>query len=262
MGYKDAAEALFDAAQNEDFKDLRIGHDGKGSYSVWGKRDSVSVGHPAEQGAGSMAPPEPVNNETQPIPNERVKPAKPSPRIRQKPEEPVTPPEATGLANQVQEREALAGVIKEIPSAKGKSAEAWLEEGRKLYDSGADYRAVAREVGDGRSMEPAEVGLLALGKAELLKEVNKARAEVDADPKDTKAQERYRNATEELDSYLSDIQAGKGKASDVFRALQSGVQIDTGDFASVLAEAKRKPHYDPAQDVEIKRLTDEVAANG
>jgi hypothetical protein len=49
----------------------------------------------------------------------------------------------------------------------------------------------------------------------------------------------YDKALENLNNYLADIQQGKGRWSDVGRALQAGTTINEGKFAEVLERAKK-----------------------
>jgi len=167
--------------------------------------------------------------------------------------------DVTGLANQVNEREALDGIISEVEKTKGGSKRHWQEEGRKAVEDGADYEGLADRVGIGQEeLTGLKTGILLEGKRRILNEVNKAREAVDSSPT-VENRQRYDDAQSRLDTYLQNVQAGKGRWSDVGRALQAGTSLDTGNFAEVLAEAKRKPHYDPKQDAKIAELTSEVA---
>src|SRR5690606_22144368 len=144
--------------------------------------------------------------------------------------------DATGLANRVQEEEALGGIIKQVAPAKGEGAKHWQEAGKAAVEDGADYELLAQKIARGEAELTGEnVGILLEGKRQLLAKVNRLREGLKANP-GLRAQ--YEEAQEQLQDYLEAVQAGKGRWSDVGRALQGGTQLDTGDYAAVIAEAE------------------------
>ncbi len=185
---------------------------------------------------------------------------KPSPEGPTKKARPVE--EATGLANQVQEREALAKIISEVESAGGKGKEHWQKVGKAAVENpdhpDADYQALAYRVEAGEAELTGErVGILLEGKRLLENEMLVKRNALDADKGNKEKIAEYQEARTRLDDYLKAVQSGKGRWSDVGRALQAGVELDTGNFAQVIAERNRTGSR--ASDAALKALTDKVA---
>lgn len=160
-----------------------------------------------------------------------------------------TIPEATGLANQVQEEEALSGIIKQVEPTKGASDKAWLKAGQKAVSEGADYMRLAEDVGAGKEELTGEkVGILTEGKRIMLSKLKRLRNDLELDPKNYSLNQLVAQKEAELSTYLDNIQAGKGRWSDAGRALMSGTELDTGNYVEVLKRAER-----------TGRLTEDVA---
>lgn len=140
-------------------------------------------------------------------------------------------PNATGLANQVLDRKAIEGVIDEVEKTKGKGAEYWQGEGKKAVDSGEyDPEILAKRIGDGtEELTGKKVGVLLEGQRNLENALNAA-----------KPGEEYNAARQRLNDYLENVQQGKGRWSDVGRALQAGSELDTGNFANVISEVEKR----------------------
>jgi len=148
---------------------------------------------------------------------------------------------ATGLANQVQEREALNGVIADVEKTKGKAPEDWQSVGRQSVEDGKlDPYQIAHNIGAGREELTGEkVGALLEGKRRLMNALEAAGKALDASPGDPHLKAAYDHARDTLDKYLGDIQKGKGRWSDVGRALQAGTHLDTANPEAVLLAARR-----------------------
>lgn len=152
---------------------------------------------------------------------------------------------ATGLANRVQAEEAELGtIIDEIQPTKGQGKEAWHESGKEdAIASGnaeAYADAIATRVAKGEEeLTGRAVGALLEGKRVKLSKIGLLKEQVLADPKNKALKRKLTDAEEDLDSYLNSVQAGKGRWSDVGRALQAGTTINEGDFAEVLSSARR-----------------------
>lgn len=177
-----------------------------------------------------------------------------------KPEPSPIDENATGIANQVQAREAEAEMTKIIHSMGGKSAEEWQRIGQKLVDEGADYKALAERIAKGtEELTGEKVGILIEGKRRLMGELNRARNALDAKPGAADLINAYDAAKEAVREYEQNIQVGKGKWSDVGRALQGGVDIDTGNFAQVIAEYQRKGgKLTPEIEAKLKAQTEQI----
>jgi hypothetical protein len=178
------------------------------------------------------------------------------------PDEPTAKPkhEATGLANQVQDREALDGIVGEVEKTKGENKHTWQQRGKALVEAGHDFIETARQVAAGTiELTGERVGALLEGKRRLLNEVTAAEKAADAAPGNEDALKRLDTARETLDKYLADVQAGKGRWSDVGRALQAGTTLDHGNPAEVLAEARRRGVTDKATLDALKSQSEQLA---
>lgn len=171
------------------------------------------------------------------------------------------PKRSTGLANVVQDQEALEGIIQEVEKGSGKSAKYWAEKGESIlsgHESGkaihaeGDYIALARRIAAEETPATGErIGIILAGKARMLRKVldvqDTIRKLVDdgADKKLIGAAKRDLEAVEtQLADYLTDVQVGKGIWSDVGRAMQGGIDIDYGNYVDVLERfirSGRKP---------------------
>lgn len=169
------------------------------------------------------------------------------------------PVKATGLANQIQSRHVLEGIIQEIPSAGGKPPKEWLQLGQDAVANGADYIGLAKQIEGGKQMSPLDVAILSEGNRLIMKDVNDAKIALDADPKNPNLKAALDGEVAKLQNYLEQIQVGKGQASDVFRALQIASDVNTGSYADVLQRAQKTKYYTAKDDAEIGRLVDEVA---
>lgn len=140
------------------------------------------------------------------------------------------PKPATGLANQVQEREAIEGIINDVTKTKGKGAEHWQKVGKEAVEQGKDPQLLARRIATGEEELTGEkVGILLEGKRQLQNKLNQAAPG-----------EEFNAVLKELDEYLDNVQQGKGRWSDVGRALQAGIELDTGDFAQVIEHVRNQ----------------------
>lgn len=161
--------------------------------------------------------------------------------------------EVTGLANQVLRRKALQNVIDEVQPTKGQSPEAWQKQGKQAVDAGRlDPETLARRIASGEEELTGEkVGALLEGQRRLENAVNAA---ADGD--------EYIAARAKLNTFLEDVQQGKGRWSDVGRALQAGTTLNEGDFAKVLTEVKRTGgRLSEKAERQLKELSGKVAAS-
>lgn len=156
--------------------------------------------------------------------------------------------QATGLANQEQARQAVAGIIDEVESAGGKGADHWQEVGKKSLNESADPKgaasALAEDVASGKvELTGENVGKLLEGDRHHSNTVNEAAKRLDEAIKNGgetgPLKKAYQDALDARQTYLDNIQVGKGRWSDVGRALQAGSDLDTGNFADVIARATR-----------------------
>lgn len=171
------------------------------------------------------------------------------------------PKRSTGLANVVQDQEALEGIIKQVEKGSGKGAKYWAEKGESIlaqHESGkaihsdGDYIALARRIATEETPATGErIGIILAGKARMLRKVLdvqdtlKKLVDDGADKKLIGAAKRDLEAVEtQLADYLTDVQVGKGIWSDVGRAMQGGIDIDYGNYVDVLERfirSGRKP---------------------
>lgn len=155
----------------------------------------------------------------------------------------------TGLANVVQVAESERGIFSEIDATRGKTPEEWQAEGKRIVDEGshpdADYEDLAHRVSTGSAeLTGQRVGILLEGKRRILKEIESAKKKLDASPGNQEGIDGLDAARQKLQNYLHDVQQGKGRWSDVGRALQAGTNIDLGNFEEVLGEVNRR-HKNP-----------------
>ena len=150
--------------------------------------------------------------------------------------------QATSLANQEQYRQVSSGVIKDVPSQGGKSAEEWQAIGKQRVDEGADYMALADEVEAGKIPSGEDFGVLLEGDRRLYQDVIKAQEALLKSPGDKNLIEALRKAEVVRQDYLKSVQVGKGATSDAFRALQAGTTLDEGVYADVVQRMKSGGH--------------------
>jgi len=209
---------------------------------------------------------EPVKAQTAPKPAPEAKPA-PKPKVT---EAAAERPKTTGLANQVQEREAIAGVLKKVEPAKGRSPEEWQAVGEDFLNENKDfdYEALARDMREGTAnLSPENASTLLAGKSRLMAEVNKAARRVDDAPRDAGVRAAYEDAQARLQNYVENAQeALHGPWSDIGRVMQAGTDVDTGSFASVIEHAKRTgPPVSPKEEAvfkaQVKQIEDLTARN-
>jgi len=223
----------------------------------------------------TVKPPEPAATagpSTNFTPKEAAPVTQTTPKPVKPPETPVKRQEtsnATGLANQVQKREAE--ILGEIEPMKGRSAREWQQVGQSKVKeieekTGAsfDFDSLAEKVASGDVHFNADTAAMLLeGKARMMKDLN-AKAERMNQARGTKgfdeAFSEYEKARERLITFSQNVQVGKGAWSDVGRALQAGTDINEGSFASVIAEADRIKPVKPKDIEEFDKLTREVAA--
>lgn len=162
-------------------------------------------------------------------------------------EKPANVAKATSLANRPQEVEALQGVINDVEPTTGKGSKDWQAEGKASLDSmGSDEtrlvhtRNLSKSVGEGsEELTGKSVGELLEGKRIRLNRIETLQDELRANPKSKDVKQALVSAEQELDDYLTNIQAGKGRWSDVGRALQAGTTLDAGNYAEVITKATR-----------------------
>jgi len=207
--------------------------------------------------AGTDAVPTPKAEAVKP---EDVPPPKPAKAESAVPDEPV---KSTGLANQVQAKEAADGALDEVLSSTGKSAKEWQKVGEDILNQAErpDYEDLAYRVGKGdEELTGEKVGILLAGKRRMLANLNDLAAKLKTDPTNGKLRREYEAAREAIRDYEQNIQAGKGRWSDVGRSLQGGADVDTGDFAAVIAEAERfGKTVDPKTAAKLEAETAKVA---
>lgn len=149
---------------------------------------------------------------------------------------------STGIANQVQEREALQGIIDEIEPTKGKNPEYWQAKGESLVKKGVDPKKIVNELHDNpsRPMSGDDYAVMLAGKADLLKKYQEALADLHANPTNEGLKVDAKAAKDQLQTFLTGMQLGKGHWSDMGRAMQAGVELDTGNYADVLMAVAKK----------------------
>lgn len=159
------------------------------------------------------------------------------------------PKASTALANRVQDVEAEKGVIPESPRATGtKQGEAHAK-GKVAVEAGdIDPEALAREIAEGKRTfkDETEVGALIEGKRRLVNARDALRAKMKAAQASGEgveaAEVKFAEAQLKLEEFVNNVQSGKGKWSDVGRALQEGTTLADGEFEDALAvfRAQRK----------------------
>jgi hypothetical protein len=162
----------------------------------------------------------------------------------------VKEPQATGIANQVQDREALSGLINTVEKTKGKGAENWQKVGKEAVDAGEyDPEALAKRIADGEeSPDAKKFGVLLEGKRRLQNALNAA-----------KPGEEYNKALANLDEYLANVQQGKGQWADMGRALQAGTELDTGNFAQVIERVQKQGgKLNPKMEQQFRDMTEKI----
>lgn len=178
-------------------------------------------------------------------------------------------PNKTGLANRVQDAEAIGGIINEVEKTKGTSRNVWQEKGKQAVDGGLDFHDLANKVGDGsEELTGLKAGALLEGKRRLQLDLNQAQARLDdaIRRKEGVAAAKADVAAKQaiIDDYLQKVQSGKGRWSDVGRALQAGTELDTGNYAEVLEAFERAAgrrattRESEAIAADVKKITDEV----
>jgi hypothetical protein len=178
---------------------------------------------------------------------------------------PVAPtagePKATGLANQVQDREAADSIIDQVATATGMKKGVAQAEGKAKVDSGLNVDDLADSVAKGtRPPSAVEFGALLEGKRRKLNRINALRDELTKNPGDVVTIRRLEEAQKDLGSYLQNIQKGKGKWSDVGRALQEGTTLDEANYAEVIQAVRgHNPKAATKYDAQIKQLTTDLA---
>lgn len=175
----------------------------------------------------------------------------------------------TGLANQVQEQQAIAGLIREPEKGIGRGARAFQEHGERVLRSDPDpigtTEQLAARVAKGEELSGESFGTILAGVRRLEQQINQSRDALDAAIKSggdaSVARGQLEAAQDRLQRILDDTQKGKGLWSDIGRALQAGAEIDTGNYAQVLAEATRKrgASLDLGTRDQLKKLTDQVS---
>lgn len=172
----------------------------------------------------------------------------------------VSPPKAetTGLANQVQERE-LELIAPPEKGVTRKAAESHDEGSAAVKSGEINPEALAREIAQGeRPFSWREAGALLEGKRRLVNEVNAARNALSASPGEKLLIEEYEVAKVRLQEFVDNVQKGKTEWHNTGVALQAGTDLDTGNYAEVIAEAGRYKKLSAKQDAEFERLTSRI----
>jgi hypothetical protein len=229
------------------------------------RRPTVAPATPAEAPVQAPAPTRQVARQVEPTPPTAA--ATPPVKPEAPPKPTPAPREATGLANQVQEREALAGIIRDPEKGLSRDAAFFQRRGKELVEQGqADPDAVAREIANGKGINADDFGVMLEGKRRKTLAVNAARKKLDlaiAGKSDDvpRLRAEYEAAQADLQGFLDNVQKGKTEWSNIGRSLQAGTEINTGDFAEVLAEARRVKGgaVDAATEQRLKELTEDIA---
>lgn len=174
---------------------------------------------------------------------------------------------ATGLANQVQAKQVITGILDKVEPTAGRTPEEWQSLGKSVVEDGtspdADFESLASRIakGDDVAVTGQRIGVLLEGDRRLLNDVNQAMARLDADKGNPKLIEALDAARERRQNYLQDVQVAKGQWSDVGRALQAGTTLDYGNPAQVLEEVARR-HPDTPQRVlnDLKDKSEQIGA--
>lgn len=164
-----------------------------------------------------------------------------APAPTRKPSRPPVSPTATGLANQVQERE-LHLIAPPEKGVTHDAVEAARVGGKEVRSGRADPVLLAQQIADEqRPFTWKEAGALLEGKRRLVNAVNAARERLDKAEGSAvaSAQAEYEQAKVALQSFTDNVQKGKTEWHNTGVALQAGVELDTGNFAEVIAEVDR-----------------------
>lgn len=172
----------------------------------------------------------------------------------------------TGLANQVQERKEIEGVLSDIPATKGHGAAHWHGEGKKAVDAGEkefEPNALAQRIANGEEeLTGKKVGALLEGARVHENAVNAAGKTLDDAIKSGRgvdeAREAFEKAKADYQAFAENVQQGKGRWSDVGRALQAGTELDTGNFAQVIQAAERSGKVSEKLKKELQEMSGKI----
>lgn len=153
---------------------------------------------------------------------------------------------ATGLANQVADRERAAGKLGKEFNIKGKSIEDLHKEGKRRYEAGEiNIEDTMRKLaGEGRTATGVEYGAALEHKRRLLSRINDAKKAVDDAIAGKKQAGNLQYDLDRLEKEVTDwqnlVDESKTAWSDSGRGLQIGSTINEGNLAEVLLERRRK----------------------
>jgi hypothetical protein len=169
-----------------------------------------------------------------------------------------------GTANQVEFRMAEEGRIDPIKPGDGRKFGEAQSDGKKAVESGAiDPGKLVDELqAKPRPISSTEVGAILEGARRKEVQVNalldaaKGKSGQDLDD----AYKLYEDAKADLTEFLQRAQKGKTELSDAFRALQEGVEVDTGNLAQVIQRKAERLGLDtlPTDSPIFKKLSKEV----
>lgn len=176
--------------------------------------------------------------------------------------EPGTEPQATGLANQVQNREAAQGIISPVDSGHYPTLQEIQEQGKQSVENGTDPNKLLRDIEDsGRAATDKDFGVLLEGKRLQEKAINDLNRQIEgAVGADKTRLIRQRDAAQaSLNDYVQRIQPLKTQAGQTLYSLQAGSTIDEGNYAQVIQRiAEQKGHVSEADTKLMSKSTAEL----
>lgn len=136
----------------------------------------------------------------------------------------------TGIAQRIHEQRMPGEVV----PGEGLSAEALVDNGRKLISQGVDPNEIASMVLKDKRANADDVSVIRAKVDELSKATNKANDEWIADPDSPKARMAYDAAWQEEKRWRADIlKPAQTEWSNVGRAMQGETAVDTGTFSGI-----------------------------
>lgn len=136
----------------------------------------------------------------------------------------------TGIAQRIHEQRMPGEVV----PGEGLSAEALVDNGRKLISQGVDPNEIASMVLKDKRANADDVSVIRAKVEELSKATNKANDEWIANPDSPKARMAYDAAWQEEKRWRADIlKPAQTEWSNVGRAMQGETAVDTGTFSGI-----------------------------
>lgn len=189
-------------------------------------------------------------------PDKPVKAKTPEPPVaKPKAEVADMEPKTTGISNAANEADVEMGLLDNAPEGKGRKATEIYEQNRTRED----YQDVAKRIADGEALTADNIATVLAGNQKITKRVTDARLAlkegIDAGLPDAKVRElqrAYDQAKVDKMEFLENVQKGKSEWSNIGRVLAKRTDIDTGDIAQVLEEARLQKGRD-LTDTEVEQ---------